>query len=95
MTTATPRQQAGDTRSYRCAYTPLDLNRVPLASDTGVLPTLQVRARNAEEAQRLAFATIGCPIVMVERLDSTPPLPVPDVEDSDFGAFMDAVETLA
>lgn len=57
------------TRSYRCAYTPLDRYRVPLVNDTGVLPTLQVQARNAEDAQRLAFATIGCPIVMVERLE--------------------------
>lgn len=56
-------------RSYRCAYTPLDRNRVPLVNDTGVLPTLQVQARNAEDAQRLAYATLGCPIVMVERLE--------------------------
>ena len=56
-------------RHYRCSYTPLDRNRVPQTNDTGVLPTLQVQARNAEDAQRLAYATIGCPIVGVERLE--------------------------
>lgn len=55
--------------SYRCTYTPLDRDRVPVLNDTGVLPAVQVRARNAEEAQRLAFATVGCPIVVVERLE--------------------------
>lgn len=56
-------------RRYRCSYTPLDRNHVPQTNDTGVLPTVQVQARNAEDAQRLAYATIGCPIVMVERLE--------------------------
>ncbi len=56
-------------RRYRCTYAPLDRDRVPVACDTGVLPTLHLQARNAEDAQRLAFATVGCPIVLVERLD--------------------------
>lgn len=61
-TTAAPRR-------YRCTYAPLDRDRLPLPVDTGVLPALSLQARNAEDAQRLAFATIGCPIVLVERLE--------------------------
>jgi hypothetical protein len=56
-------------RSYRCHYAPVSRDGVPQLSDTGVLPALQVQAASAEEAQRLAFATIGCPIVEVLRLD--------------------------
>lgn len=56
-------------RRYRCAYTPTDRDRVPLPADSGVLPTVNVHARNAEEARRLAHALIGCPIAEVERLD--------------------------
>lgn len=56
-------------RRYRCAYAPLDRDRVPVVNDTGVLPSVQVQARNAEDAQRLAHATVGCPIVQVERIE--------------------------
>jgi hypothetical protein len=56
-------------KSYRAFYTPLDRNRFPVVSDSGLLPFVQVRAPNAEHAQRAAFATIGCPISHVERLE--------------------------
>lgn len=56
-------------RRYRCAYTPTDRDRIPVPADTGVLPTVQVQARDAEQAQRLAHALVGCPIALVERLD--------------------------
>lgn len=59
------------TRSYRCTYAPLDRDRVPVLNDTGVLPHIQVRAGNAEEAQRKAFAKVASPIVVVERLEAT------------------------
>lgn len=56
-------------RSYRCHYTPLDLNGFPVPSDSGLLPFVQVKASNAEHALRAAFATIRCPISHVERLE--------------------------
>lgn len=57
------------TRSYRCHYTPLDRDGFPVPSDSGLLPFVQVKALNAEHAQRAAFATIRCPISHVERLE--------------------------
>jgi len=57
------------TRSYRCTYTPLDRDRIPVLNDTGVLPVIKVRAANAEDAQRRAHAKVNSPIVMVERLE--------------------------
>jgi hypothetical protein len=56
-------------RRYRCSYQPQDRDRVPVLSDTGVLPFVQVQARSAEEAQRAAWATVGAPIVVVERVE--------------------------
>jgi hypothetical protein len=56
-------------RSYRCHYTPLDRDGFPVASDSGLLPFVQVKADNAEHAVHAAFATIRCPISHVERLD--------------------------
>lgn len=64
-------------RSYRAFYTPLDRNRFPVASDSGLLPFVQVQATNAEHAQRAAFATIGCPISHVERLEDAATAQVP------------------
>ncbi|HWH75063.1 MAG TPA: hypothetical protein VNV16_12450 [Methylibium sp.] len=60
-------------RSYRCHYTPKDRNGYPVPSDTGVLPFVQVRAANAEEAQRAAYALTGCPIASVERIEPREP----------------------
>lgn len=56
-------------RSYRCTYTPLDRDGYPQPNETGVLPTVQVRAHSAEQAQRAAYATVRAPIVQVERLE--------------------------
>lgn len=59
-------------RRYRCTYTPLDRDGHPVPSDTGVLPYVQVQAANAEDAQRLAYATVGCPIAEVQRVEPLP-----------------------
>jgi hypothetical protein len=56
-------------RSYRCHYHPKDRNGFPAACDTGVLPFVQVKARDAEHAQRVAHDLTGCSISNVERLD--------------------------
>ena len=56
-------------RSYRAYYTPLDRDGYPAPSDSGVMPFLQVRAANAEAAQRAAHALTSCPIANVERLE--------------------------
>ena len=53
----------------RCHYHPKDRNGFPAASDTGVLPFVQVKARDAEHAQRVAHQLTGCSISNVERLD--------------------------
>lgn len=58
-----------DTRPYRAFYTPLDRDRFPVLSESGLLPFVQLRASNAEHAQRAAFAVVGCPISHVERLE--------------------------
>ena len=57
-------------RSYRCTYSPLDRSGWPQMSETGLLPSVRVQAPDAETALRLAFATVGCPIVDAERLDA-------------------------
>jgi hypothetical protein len=56
-------------RSYRCHYHPKDRNGYPAACDTGVLPFVQVKARDAEHAQRVAHQLTDCSINNVERLD--------------------------
>lgn len=56
-------------RSYRCYYTPNDLNGYPVATDNGILPFVQVRASDAEGAQRAAHHVTGCPVANVERLE--------------------------
>jgi hypothetical protein len=56
-------------RSYRCHYHPKDRNGFPAACDTGVLPFVQVKARDAEHAQRVAKDLTGCSISNVEHLD--------------------------
>ncbi len=63
-------------RRYRCAYTPTDRDRVPLPAESGVLPTVNVHARNAEEArllpefQALPLSSAATP--MVPSLPATP-----------------------
>lgn len=56
-------------RSYRCHYTPLDRDRLPVLTESGILPFIQLRAAGAEAAQRAAHALTGCPIVEVQRLE--------------------------
>jgi hypothetical protein len=56
-------------RSYRCSYHPKDPNGWPVASESGVLPTVQVQADSAEAAQRAAWHVTGCAITSVERLE--------------------------
>lgn len=53
------------TRSYRCYYYP----RPDEPSESGVLPYLQVRAADAEQAAQLAYATMGKPIARCERIE--------------------------
>ena len=61
--------QVTPTRSYRCTYHPKGPGGYPVQSDTGVLPFVQVKATNAEHAQRAAHAVTGCAIASVERLE--------------------------
>lgn len=49
--------------SYRAYYRPAQL-----IAENGVLPFIQVRARNAEAAQRAAHHLTGHPIDSVERI---------------------------
>ncbi|MBY0469459.1 MAG: hypothetical protein K2Q07_10835 [Burkholderiaceae bacterium] len=56
-------------RPYRAYYTPLDQFRTPIACESGVLPFVQLRAADAEKAQRAAHAVTGCPIDRVERIE--------------------------
>jgi len=65
-------------RRYRAFYAPKDSNGYPVATDTGVLPFVQVQAADAEAAQRAAFALTGCSIADVQRIDDTDYLPKPD-----------------
>lgn len=56
-------------RSYRCSYHPQTRDGFPVPADTGVLPFVQVKAANAEDAQRKAHAVTGCPVASVERME--------------------------
>lgn len=56
-------------RSYRCTYHPKDKFGQVILSDTGALPSIQLQATSANQAEMLAWATLGCPIASVERLD--------------------------
>jgi hypothetical protein len=58
---------------YRCTYSPLDINGYSLASESGVLPFIDVHAESAEHAARLAHSNKGAPIVDVMRLDDAAP----------------------
>ena len=61
--------QVTPTRSYRCNYPPQGPGGYPVPADTGVLPFIQVKAPNAEAAQRAAHHVTGCAIDSVERLE--------------------------
>lgn len=58
-------------RSYRCTFTPVDRFGAPMVTESGVLPWLQLQAADAEQAARLAHASVGAPIVQVERIEPT------------------------
>lgn len=66
------------TRSYRCYYHPRpdeasESGVLPFlqvkASESGVLPFLQIKACDAEQAAQRAWATVGLPISRCERLE--------------------------
>ena len=57
------------TRSYRCNYHPKGPNGLPALAESGVLPFIQLKAANAEAAQRAAFHVTGCVIDGVERIE--------------------------
>ena len=61
--------QVTPTRSYRCPYYPKDHQGYPQASESGTLPFVQVKATNAEQAQRMAHHITGCPIGDAERVE--------------------------
>lgn len=63
-------QTSQPARSYRATYHHKDQNGHPVASETGVLPSIQLQAPNAEAAALLAGAITGCVIAQVERLES-------------------------
>lgn len=65
-------------RSYRCHYTPNDRNGFPVSSESGVLPFIQLKANDAEHAQRAAHALTGCAIAEVQRLEPASFAPVLD-----------------
>lgn len=56
-------------RSYRCHYHPRDGGGYPMPAETGVLPFVQLKAANAEDAQRKAHHVTGCSVVSAERLE--------------------------
>lgn len=60
---------ANASRSYRCFYTPLNPFGRPVATESGTLPFVQLRADNADHARRAAHHVTGCPVSDVERLD--------------------------
>ena len=57
-------------RSYRCAYHPVDGFGTPVSADTGVLPFVQIKAADAEDAQRKAHHVTGCPIDNVAHIEA-------------------------
>lgn len=63
MDTITP------TRSYRCHYHPKAPGGQSVPADTGVMPFIQLKATNAETAQRAAHHITGCAIDGVERIE--------------------------
>ncbi|ASI68518.1 hypothetical protein BA022_08085 [Diaphorobacter nitroreducens] len=56
-------------RSYRCYHYPKTPYGRPVASETGVLPFVQVRASSATRAMEKAAAVTGCVIDRAERLE--------------------------
>jgi hypothetical protein len=57
-----------ESRSYRCYYHP----RTDAPSESGALPSIRLRASNAETAMHCAHAVLGHPIDHVERVEPLP-----------------------
>lgn len=58
---------------YRCSYTPLTIDGFVIASESGVLPYVDVTAVDAEAAARAAYLAKNAPITEVMRLDDPAP----------------------
>eukprot|EP01041_Mallomonas_annulata_P017243 gene17243-35624_t len=58
------------TRSYRCTYFPKDKQGIPQPCDSGALPSIQVQACNANQAELLAGATVNGLVASVERIEA-------------------------
>jgi hypothetical protein len=58
-----------DRLSYRAYYTPLDRDGYPVACESGILPFVDLKATDAEDAARKAFETKRCPIDSVVRIE--------------------------
>lgn len=56
-------------RSYRCTYWPRDAAGRPIESESGVLPSVRVKADDAEGAARAASYLTGCAVSQVERIE--------------------------
>lgn len=61
--------QITPTKRYRCFLHPVDAQGFPLPVETGVLQFIQLRARDAEHAQRQAAHVTGKPVSRVERIE--------------------------
>lgn len=57
------------TRSYRCHYHPKDQQGVPQPCESGALPSIRVQARNGNEAELIAAATVRGVVASVERVE--------------------------
>lgn len=56
-------------RSYRCHYHPKDNQGVPQPCESGALPSIRVKARNANEAELTAAATVHGVVAHIERIE--------------------------
>lgn len=56
-------------RSYRCFLTPLTDRGLPILSESGTQPFIQLKAPSAEAAQRAAHHVTGNPVADVERME--------------------------
>lgn len=56
-------------RSYRCFLTPLTDRGLPVLSESGTAPFIQLKATSAEHARVAAHQITGKPVAEVERLE--------------------------
>ena len=57
---------------FRCFYHPADRYGNPVPMSSGNLPSVDVPARDRDEAASLAYAKVRAPITETERLDDIP-----------------------